>query len=98
MMSESICWLLESSGLAGGVKVALEYAARLAQLGHPTTILSLEKKPDWFALGTRVKWLNYPTYEAIIQVARSTGYDAVVATWWKTAYVARDIMDGSPAT
>lgn len=95
---KSIYWIVESSGLSGGVRVALEYATRLAALGYGTTILSLEKKPDWFSLGARIKWLNFPSYEAIIIAAREAKPDILFATWWKTAFVVKDILDGSPGS
>jgi len=92
-----VAWLVESGGLAGGVKVIYEYASRLSLLGWPTTILSLDNQSDWFQRWHKVKWLRYGSYEAVIEATKSLKPDIVIATWWKTAYVARDILDVLPA-
>jgi len=45
-----IAYLLESTGLFGGVKVALQQAEALARRGHRTAVVSPEPAPDWFPL------------------------------------------------
>ncbi len=43
-----IAYLLESTGLCGGVKVVFRQAEALMKRGHPVTIVSGEDYPDWF--------------------------------------------------
>ena len=45
-----IAYLLESTGLFGGVKVALQQAEALARRGHRAAVVSPEPAPDWFPL------------------------------------------------
>jgi glycosyltransferase involved in cell wall biosynthesis len=46
----SVAYLLESTGLWGGVRVALLQAESLARRGHRVAVVSLEAAPDWFSL------------------------------------------------
>lgn len=43
-----IAYLLESTGLCGGVKVVFNHAVALLQRGHQVTMLAKEPYPDWF--------------------------------------------------
>jgi L-malate glycosyltransferase len=43
-----IAYLLESTGLCGGVKVVFRQAEALMKRGHPVTIVSGEDYPGWF--------------------------------------------------
>jgi glycosyltransferase involved in cell wall biosynthesis len=46
----SIAYLLESTGLWGGVRVVLLQAEALARLGHRVAVVSPEPAPEWFDL------------------------------------------------
>jgi glycosyltransferase involved in cell wall biosynthesis len=48
--SLSIAYLLESTGLWGGVRVVLLQAEALARRGHRVAVVSPEPEPDWFRL------------------------------------------------
>ncbi len=45
-----IAYLLESTDIFGGVKVALQQAEALARRGHRTAVVSPDAAPDWFPL------------------------------------------------
>lgn len=88
-----VCWILEASTLAGGVKVIFEYANHLASMGYPVSIYSLGAKPDWFRLHKNVEWLSFGGYEILLKAAITQAHEVVIATWWKTAYIVKDIID-----
>lgn len=94
-------WVVESGGLAGGVKVIFEYATHLQALGYPQVILSLDVRPDWFPWDHRrkIEWVRTQTYPALIEVAKGMVQpeDAVIATWWKTAFTTRSIVEPTGA-
>jgi len=46
----SIAYLLESTGLWGGVRVAMLQAEALARRGHRVSVVSPEPEPEWFRL------------------------------------------------
>ncbi len=46
----SIAYLLESTGLWGGVRVVLQQAEALARRGHRVAVVSPEPAPEWFHL------------------------------------------------
>lgn len=81
-----IVYLLPSSALAGGIKVALQQADALAARGHAVTVVSPEPPPRW-----------YPRPRAAFEMTPAAGSaaltraQAVVATFWTTvpAAVAR---------
>lgn len=91
-MAESlrISYLLEGSGLWGGVKIALEQAHYLAAAGHRVTILSKEGPPAWFPV--TVPFLQVPDF----QPTRLPEADLVVATAWPTVRFAHDAGQGIP--
>ena len=92
-----LAFLLEASSLAGGVAVIFEYANRLAHIGYPVTILSLDGKPTWFELDKNVKFVTLPSYEQFSTAVKSLGINVVCATWWKTAYVAHKCVEDNPS-
>lgn len=95
-MKPHVAFLLEASSLAGGVAVIFEYSNRLAHLGYPITILSLDHKPAWFDLDSKVKFITLPSYEQFATAVKSLNINAVIATFWTTAYVAQNIVATVP--
>ena len=45
-----IAYLLQSTELCGGVKVALAQAEALGRRGHRVTVVSPDARPEWFPL------------------------------------------------
>lgn len=84
---EHISWILESSGLSGGVRVIYEYAKRLAQKNWNIDFVSLEDKPKWFNIGN-LEWKKFADYNALANhVHNSDPSHKFIASWWKTAFV-----------
>jgi glycosyltransferase involved in cell wall biosynthesis len=75
----SVAYLLESTELFGGVKVALLQAEALARRGHRVTVVSPAAPPDWFPL-------NRARYErsAFTDSAALAEAQVRVATFWRT--------------
>lgn len=73
-----ITYLLESTQLWGGTKVALEHAELLSEQGHIVTILSKDRGPDWYPLKLRITRASQFDSESIPQS------DIVVGTYWPT--------------
>jgi glycosyltransferase involved in cell wall biosynthesis len=74
-----IAYLLESTELSGGAKVALQQAEDLARRGHAVTVVSPDSRPDWFAL-RRAAFESSPF--AASPALRDAA--AAVATFWTT--------------
>jgi len=74
-----IAYLLESTGLSGGAKVAMQQAEELARRGHDVTVVSPEPRPVWF-----------PLRRASFELSSLAGSEALrdaevaVATFWTT--------------
>ncbi len=49
-LSLRIAYLLESTNLCGGVKVALAQAEALCRRGHRVAVVSPQASPDWFPI------------------------------------------------
>lgn len=74
-----IAYLLESTALFGGVKVALLQAEALARRGHRVTVVSPEAAPDWFSLGRA--HFERSSFRESGELAAA---DVRVATFWTT--------------
>ena len=74
-----VAYLLESTELCGGVKVALTQAEALARRGHAVTVVSPDVAPDWFPL-FRARF-EHSTFERAEDLVSA---DVRVATFWKT--------------
>jgi len=79
---KSICYLIPTSNITGGVAVVCEHLNRLKKLGYKTLIASLDNKTDlsWFP-NQKVKVIAYHGNQKEIEK-----YTTVVATGWITAY------------
>ena len=73
-----IVFLLESTGLWGGVKSALEAANRLTDRGHHVTVVSRDRAPSWIDL--RCHFATVPDFSA----GHLPQADVVVGTFWTT--------------
>lgn len=89
-MSLEIAYLLESTALSGGVKVALLQAEALARRGHRVTVVSPEGRPDWFSL-SRARFER----SAFRDSAELPRADVRVATFWTTVAPALEGARGS---
>ena len=78
-MTLEIAYLLESTALSGGVKVALLQAEALARRGHRVTVVSPEPRPDWFAL-SRARF-ERSAFRDSVDLPRAS---VRVATFWTT--------------
>lgn len=70
-----IVYVLESTGLCGGVKVVLHHVLSLQKLGHDVTVISREPYPTWFH--ATVPFLQINSYDC--DILRSC--DWIVATF-----------------
>lgn len=78
-----IAYLLESTQLFGGVKVAFLQAEALARRGHRVTVVSPGPPPDWFPLmRARFERSSFRDSAALAEA------DVRVATFWSTAAAA----------
>lgn len=79
----SVIYVLETTELAGGIKVVLEQASRLALAGVPTVVASLWGRPSWISCHAPVE--TFPSYNQLVRAIREV--DAYkVATLWSTAH------------
>jgi len=74
-----IAYLLESTDLFGGVKVALLQAEALARRGHRVSVVSPAPPPDWFSL-MRARFER----SAFSDSAELAEAEVRVATFWRT--------------
>jgi glycosyltransferase involved in cell wall biosynthesis len=74
-----IVYLLESSGLSGGAKVAFQQAEELGRRGHDVAVVCPEPPPDWFELA-RVRYESAEFEESKV-LERA---EVAVATFWTT--------------
>jgi len=74
-----IAYLLESTELCGGVKVALSQAEALSRRGHRVAIVSREAPPSWFPMA-RARFERAAFAESV-ELSRA---DVRVATFWTT--------------
>jgi GT2 family glycosyltransferase/2-polyprenyl-3-methyl-5-hydroxy-6-metoxy-1,4-benzoquinol methylase/glycosyltransferase involved in cell wall biosynthesis len=85
-----ISYLLQGTGLWGGVKIAFEQAHHLATAGHQVTILSREDLPSWFLV--QVPFLKVPDFRP----SNIPDSDLIIATSWPTVPFAHDAGQGIP--
>ncbi len=83
--SLSIAYLLESTGLWGGVRVVLLQAEALARRGHRVAVVSPEPEPEWFRL-RRARFER----SSFRQSRELEGARIRVATFWTTVAPALD--------
>lgn len=74
-----VAYLLESTGLWGGVRVALLQAERLARRGHRVAVVSPEPAPEWFPL-VRARF-ERSSFRDSVELAAA---DVRIATFWTT--------------
>lgn len=74
-----IAYLLESTELSGGVKVALIQAEALARRGHRVAVVSADARPDWHSLSRAA--FERCAFRESAELARA---DVRVATFWTT--------------
>jgi glycosyltransferase involved in cell wall biosynthesis len=85
----SVAYLLDSTELFGGVKVALLQAEALARLGHRVTVVSPDGPPEWFPLlRSRFERSAFSDSAALAEA------QVRVATFWKTVPPALDGATG----
>ena len=77
-----LVFVLESTVLAGGIKVVLELANRLDARGYHVAIFSLGKNPSWFE--NHVPLYTFENYDLLGRALASISA-AKVATLWRTA-------------
>jgi len=77
-----ITYLLESTTLWGGTKVALEQAEALSDAGHKVTILSKDSGPTWYRL--KLPIIQVPAFDS----STIPESDIIVGTYWTTVKAA----------
>lgn len=76
-----VIYVLESTGVAGGIKNVLDHVNQLHVQGYNIQLFSLTGQPDWYHLAVPVR--KFPNYESMAHELMKR--DALkVATWWKT--------------
>lgn len=83
-----ITYLLESTDLWGGVKVALEQSELLSEAGHSVTVLSKDSGPKWYPL-------KLPIFQVSdFNAATIADSDIIVGTYWTTVRAAYECGRG----
>lgn len=82
IIDKSICYIIPTTNITGGVAVVCEHLNRLKKYGHKTLIASYDNKTDlsWFP-NQSVKVIPLKNNQRIIEK-----YHTVVATGWVTSY------------
>ena len=76
-----IIYVLNDTGLAGGIRMVFDHLNRLKERGHDVELYSLGKDPTWFDL--KVPHKSFKNYEELTE--ELSRHDAIkVATWWET--------------
>lgn len=80
--NKSVCYIIPTTQITGGVAVVCEHLNRLKKLGHKTLIVSYDNKTDlsWFP-NQSVKVIPLKNNKQTIEK-----FEIVVATGWITAY------------
>lgn len=81
-----IVYIMVWTQVCGGSKIILEYANRLTQKNHDVTIVTFDKKPQWFKLEDNVTFIQVPKGVDIKEYIPQC--DLIVATSWKCIYEA----------
>jgi glycosyltransferase involved in cell wall biosynthesis/SAM-dependent methyltransferase len=80
----SLCYLLASTDMWGGVKIVFEQAEQLAARGFDVTIASLDEGPDWYDL--QVPLVTAPDFGG----RNLPPADCYIGTFWTTVAAAHD--------
>lgn len=82
MIKKKICFLVGSMAISGGTYVIVQHAAYLHDQGYDVTLAVQEPFTEqtlaWHDRTTCLRCIP-------IEVAKTEGFDLVIATWWKTA-------------
>ena len=81
----NITYVMTWTGVCGGSKIILEHANRLTERGHSITLISHDKRPDWFKLNKSIKFIQVP-WEDILCEKIPKNTDIIVATYWREIY------------
>ncbi|CAM3878180.1 glycosyltransferase [Alicyclobacillus pomorum] len=82
-----VIYVLERTGLSGGIKNVFEHVNRLHDSGYQVQLFALDNQPTWFPL--RAPFRKFSNYEEMLPELRRM--NAIkVATWWKTLSVVLD--------
>lgn len=84
----NIVYLMIWTKVCGGSKIILEYANKIKERGHNITIVSYDKKPDWFNMNEKINFVQVPDNEDWKNYVPDC--DIIVATSWKSIYTAVD--------
>src|SRR4051812_26497747 len=80
----TLCYLLASTDMWGGVKIVFEQAEQLAAHGFDVTIATLDEGPDWYDL--EVPLVTVPDFGG----RNLPPADCYVGTFWSTVAAAHD--------
>lgn len=90
MKKIEVVYVLELTGLSGGIKNVLEQVNRLHDWGYSVHLFALDVQPAWFPLKIKVR--RFPSYASMLQQLKRM--DAIkVATWWNTVSVVLNSCD-----
>ena len=81
----NITYVMTWTGVCGGSKIILEHANRLTNRGHKITLISHDKRPDWFNLNENVDFIQVPWDKILCESIPKTS-DIIVATYWREIY------------
>jgi L-malate glycosyltransferase len=73
-----IVYVVESLGLAGGVKVIVEHAEELSARGHDVSIVTKDPRHDWIPIGVPITAVDR------FDAATLPAADVHIATWFPT--------------
>jgi len=73
-----VAYLLEDTGMAGGIRVAVAQADALAARGHELTLITKGEPLNW--RHSHAKWLYVPSFDEV----DASDFDFVIGTFWKT--------------
>jgi GT2 family glycosyltransferase len=77
-----IIYVLQSTGISGGIKVVFQHLNRLKAKGYEVELWALDKHPTWTQLDAPTR--TFKNYQQLIAALETE--DAIkVATWWETA-------------
>lgn len=80
-----ITYVMTWTGVCGGSKIILEHANRLTEAGHQVTLISHDKRPEWFPLRKEVQFLQVPWEKVLCEVIEKDT-DVIVTTYWREIY------------
>ena len=53
-----ITYVMTWTGICGGTKIILEHANRLSKRGHKITLVSHDKRPNWFEIDKQIDFIE----------------------------------------